>query len=105
MRSSAPPSPAISPAWRPTTCVSVSWSASRPCKIPTVTPPYLPQTALSDQARSIRQRAMFAKRPTACSLKMKAGPNATAVGRVTRIACGHQLDLRNRVEPGGPMPN
>ncbi|WP_176475894.1 MULTISPECIES: hypothetical protein [Halomonadaceae] len=48
---------------------------------------------------------MFAKRPTACSLKMKAGPNATAVGRVTRIACGHQLDLRNRVEPGGPMPN
>jgi phage virion morphogenesis protein len=69
---------------------------------------YQPRAALRGQAGSIRRRAMFTKLRTARFMKMKAGPNAAAVsftGRVARIARVHQLGLRARVEPGGPLHN
>jgi phage virion morphogenesis protein len=69
---------------------------------------YQPRTALRGQAGGIRRKAMFTKLRSARYLTMKAGPNAAVVGfvgRVARIARVHQLGLRDRVEPGGPMHN
>ncbi|MDC8802563.1 phage virion morphogenesis protein [Halomonas pacifica] len=58
------------------------------------------------QAGFVRRQPMFTRIRQAKHLRTKAHPGQAEVGfigRVARIARIHQLGLRDRVEPGGPV--